>query len=143
MNAAVRYQSRGGNTRAVAKIIAEVLGVEAHSISEQLDGKIDLLVLGGGVYAWNADKELLEYLKHIDKTGIMKIAPFSTTGAMAVAIKRIQEGAAKAEIPITEQSLCLKIRLQGHAALGREGGHLTLEQIGTVREFAESLKEIS
>ena len=139
MKTAVRFQSRGGNTRAVAEIIAETLGVKALPISEPLKEQVDLLVLGGGVYAWNADSELLEYLEHLDKAMIKKIAPFSTTGAMTVAIKRIKEGAANADISVTEQSLCLKVMLQGHSALVREGGHLKQDQIKTVQEFAKTL----
>lgn len=134
-----RYQSRGGNTRAVAEIIADTVGVKAYPIGEPLEGTVDLLVLGGGVYAWNADAELLEYLKHLDKTKIKKIAPFSTTGAMTVAVKRIKEGAVNAGIPVTEQSLCLKVMLQGHSVLGREGGHLKQMQVEAVRKFARSL----
>lgn len=141
MNAAVRYQSRGGNTRAVAEIIADELGIKAYPIDTPLTEPVDMLFLGGGVYAWNADEHLLAYMEKLDKRMIGKIAPFSTTGAMTVAIKRIKEGAAKAGIPVTDESLCLKIMLQGHSALGREGGHLTPEQIQKVRKFAQEISK--
>lgn len=141
MNIAVRYQSRGGNTSAVADIIAYEFGIKAFSIDTPLTEPVDLLFLGGGVYAWNADDNLLSYLNGLDKTLIGRIAPFSTTGAMTVTIKKIKEGAAKAGIPVTEQSLCLKVMLQGHSALGREGGHLTKEQIQKVRKFALEVKQ--
>lgn len=139
MNVAVRYQSRGGNTRAAAEVIASELGVRADPIDIAFTEPVDLLFLGGGVYAWNADESLLTYLEQLDKTQIGKIAPFSTTGAMTVTIKRIKEGAKKAGIPVTEESLCLKVMLQGHSALGREGGHLTPEQIQRVRKFAQNV----
>lgn len=141
MNVAVRYQSRGGNTRAVADVIADEFGVQAYPIDIPLKKSVDLLFLGGGVYAWNADEKLLSYLEKMDKRLIGKIAPFSTTGAMTVTIKRIKEGAAKAGIPATDESLCLRVMLQGHSALGREGGHLTPEQIQRVRRFAQEIKQ--
>lgn len=139
MNAAVRYQSRGGNTRAAAEVIARELGVTAYPLDTALTEPVDLLFLGGGVYAWNADESLLMYLKNLDKTQIGKIVPFSTTGAMTVTIKRIREGAEKAGIPVSDHSLCLKVMLQGHSALGREGGHLTPEQIQKIQTFAQDV----
>ncbi|MBD5135182.1 MAG: flavodoxin family protein [Lachnospiraceae bacterium] len=36
MNIAVRYQSRGGNTKAVAEILAEALGTEALAINSPI-----------------------------------------------------------------------------------------------------------
>lgn len=138
MNIAVRYQSRGGNTRAAAQVIADELGIRAYPIDTVFTEPVDLLFLGGGVYAWNADEKLLAYLEQLNKTQIGKIAPFSTTGAMTVTIKRIKEAAEKTGIPVTEEALCLKVMLQGHAALGREGGHLTPEQIQKVRKFAQN-----
>ena len=65
MNIAVRYQSRGGNTRAVAEVIAEVIGVKAETIDKPLDEKVDILFLGGGAYMWDADIKLKEYLDTI------------------------------------------------------------------------------
>ena len=136
MNIAVRYQSRGGNTRAVAEVIAETVGVKAEPIDMPLDGQIDLLFLGGGVYKWDADEKLLDYLNTLNASNIAKIAPFSTTGAMTVTIKRIREYAQKAGISVSDKDLCLKVMLQGHSALGRTGGNLKEEQREKVKQFA-------
>jgi len=141
MKIAVRYQSRGGNTRAVAEVIAESLGLEAKPINVPLDESVDLLFLGGGVYKWDADPELINYLKELDSNKINQIAAFSTTGGMKKAITRITEYAQKAGININENSLCLKVMLQGHSALGREGGHLTETQITKVQQFANKFSE--
>lgn len=136
MNIAVRYQSRGGNTRAVAEVIAKAAGVKAEPIDIPLDEQVDLLFLGGGVYKWDADKKLLDYLNTLDGSKIAKIVPFSTTGAMTVTIKRIREYAQKAGIGVSDEDLCLKVMLQGHSALGRTGGNLKEEQRERVRQFA-------
>lgn len=138
MRIAVRYQSRGGNTRAVAELIAETLGVEAAPIDVPLEGKVDLLFVGGGVYGWEADPGLKLYLQTLDASQIGHLAAFSTTGGMTVAIKRISQAAKEKGIPVCEHTLCMKLLLQGHAALGREGGHLTQEQEAQAREFARA-----
>ena len=136
MKIAVRYQSRGGNTHAVAEVIAKTLGVEAAPIDTPLTEKVDLLFLGGGVYKWDADPELRSYLQTLDAGQIGKIAAFSTTGAMTAAIKRISEAANAKGIPLCEHTLCMKLMLQGHSSLGREGGHLTEKQKEEARTFA-------
>ena len=136
MKIAVRYQSRGGNTRAAAEVIAKTLGVEAAPLSTPLPPKVDLLFLGGGVYKWDADLELKTYLQTLNAKQIGKIAAFSTTGGMTAAIKRISEAAKAKGIPLCGHSLCLKLLLQGHAGIGREGGHLTEKQKAEAREFA-------
>ena len=136
MNIAVRYQSRGGNTRAVAEVIARTLGVEAAPISTPLPEKTDLLFIGGGVYKWDADPGLKTYLQALNAKQVGKIAAFSTTGGMTVAIKRISAAAKANGIPLCEHTLCLKLLLQGHAGLGREGGHLTAAQQAEAQEFA-------
>ena len=139
MKIAVRYQSRGGNTRAVAEVIAECLGLKAEPIEIQLAEKVDLLFLGGGVYKWDADPQLIKYLQGIDTTKIDQIVAFSTTGGMKKAIMRITEYSQKAGISVNKNQLCLKVMLQGHSALGREGGHLTDSQITIIKQFVSEV----
>ena len=138
---AVRYQSRGGNTRAVAQVIGEQLGVEALPVDTPLDERVDLLFLGGGVYKWDADKSLIGFLKNLDPQKVDQIAAFSTTGGMKKAISRIIELSDKSGIKVNAQSLCLKLMAQGHTGLGRSGGHLTDKQIEQVKTFAAMVVE--
>lgn len=135
MKIAVRYQSRGGNTRAMAEVIAKILETKAEPIDSPLDETVDLLFLGGGVYGWDADPQLKEYLEKLDSEKIGEIVAFSTTGAMKKAISRIIEYADKAGIKVNDKHLCLKLGMQGHGTFGREGGHLTDDQIEKIKEF--------
>lgn len=50
MKIAVRYQSRGGNTKAVAEVIANSLGVKAEAVDNAITQWVDVLFVGGGVY---------------------------------------------------------------------------------------------
>lgn len=88
MKVAVRYQSRGGNTRAAAEVMAEILGVTAKSIDKSIDEKVDILFLGGGVYMWDMDKSLKHYIENLEPEQVGQIAGFSTTGTMEVTLKR-------------------------------------------------------
>jgi len=81
---------------------------------------------------------LQEFLKTLDKRQIGQIVPFSTTGLMPFAIWKIKAAAKKADIPVSRQSLCLKIMMQGHAMLGRKGGHFSENQAQKIKQFASS-----
>lgn len=139
MKIAVRYQSRGGNTRAVAEVIAKVSGTKSEPIDSPLDEKVDLLFLGGGVYGWDADPQLKEYLEKLDSKKIGQIVAFSTAGAMKKAISRIIEYANKSGIKVNDKQLLLKMVMQGHGTFGREGGHLTDNQIEKIKEFTSDV----
>ena len=140
MKIAIRYQSRGGNTRAVADVIAKQLGLKAESIDTPLDEKVDVLFLGGGVYKWNVDPKLKEYLQKLDSKQIGEIIAFTTTGFMKTALKKITEYATKAGIRVNEKQLLLRMKMQGHSMIGREGGHLTDVQIEKIKKFTSEIK---
>jgi flavodoxin len=141
MKIEVQYQSRGGNTRAVAEIIAARLGIEAKSIDKPLDNYVDILFLGGGVYKWDADTQLKEYLERLDSNKIGQIVAFSTTGTMKTTINRITEYANKAGIRVNKKYLCLRMMLQGHTMLGRKGGNLNDRQVEKIKMFTSKVLE--
>jgi hypothetical protein len=58
---------------------------------------------------------------------------------MKKAISRITEYADKSGIKVNDKQLCLKMVMQGHATFGREGGHLTDEQIEKIKEFTSDV----
>ncbi|MDR0397240.1 MAG: flavodoxin family protein [Oscillospiraceae bacterium] len=136
MKAAVRYQSRGGNTRAVAEAIASALGIQAESIGAPITEKVDVLFVGGGVYAWDADKRLTAWLKDIDRDNVGEIAAFGTAGGMSSVITRVQRIAAEIGIPVNAHTLMLKMLHRGYALLGMHGGNLTDAQKEKSAHFA-------
>ena len=55
MKVAVRYFSRGGNTKKLANAIAEAVGAEALTTEVPLSEDVDILFLGSSVYAYGVD----------------------------------------------------------------------------------------
>lgn len=136
MTIEVRYQSRGGNTKAVAEIVAETAKTKAKSISEPLPEYTDILFVGGGVYSMRADKELLSFLSQLTSQRVGMIVAFSTTGIVDVTTSRIKEIARKSNIKVCEKSFCLKLLMQGYSIGTMKGGHLSVQQKDKVRKFA-------
>lgn len=97
--------------------------------------------MGGAVYAWKIDSKLQEFLNQLDNQKIGSIVAFSTTGLMPFAIWKIRRYAKGAGIKVCRQSLCLKIMMQGHAMLGREGGHFKDTQIKKIEKFTAKVIE--
>jgi len=136
MKFSVKYQSRGGNTRAVAEVIANTLGVKAESVDTPLTENVDILFLGGALYAWRIDKKLKKYIDNIESGKIGRIAVFGTSGGQESVIKKITEYAAKKGLKADERSLYLPMGLQGNTLFGRKGGNLNNDQINKIKEFA-------
>ncbi len=78
MKTAVRYQSKSGNTEKVARVIAKELGVEASNVGVPLPESVDVLFLGGAIYAGSINKDLKKFLKEFRPGQAKTIALFST-----------------------------------------------------------------
>ncbi len=79
MRIAVRYHSKGGNTRKVAEAIAQRAGVAAQPLdaAEKLEG-VDLLFIGGGIYAGSPLKALKKALAALTAEQVRSVAFFYT-----------------------------------------------------------------
>lgn len=141
MRIEVRYQSRGGNTKAVAERIANEFNIKAHSIEIPITKYTDILFLGGGVYEWRIDKTLREFMNRLDSQKIGQIICFSTTGYMNSAIEQMKHIAKEKGIAVNHNELLIKMLLKGHSWLGLEGGHLSDKQIKIIINFTDIIKE--
>ena len=120
MKVAVRYQSRGGNTKEVAEAIAKAAGVKAESIEVSLDESVDILFVGGGVYAHTIDPSLKDYLETLSQDIVKSIAAF-TTGAGMSATDKIQDIASEKGIKTCAKSLSIKKGLKNYRVFGGKG----------------------
>lgn len=141
MNIGVRYQSRGGNTKDVAEMIAKEFDVPALSIEHPVEEYTDILFLGGGVYGWKMDDSLCEFIKQLPKEKVGQIIAFSTTGFMESTLKQIRQEAEQKGIKVNENELLVKMMLRGHSMLGLEGGNLKKEQQEKVQEFVKVIQK--
>ena len=111
MNIAVRYYSKSGNTRAVAEAVAEAVGVKAVSVdTAEADIKepVDLLFIGGALYAYGLDKHLKEYLETLKKENVKKAVVFSTSWLSKHSVDLIKNGLKEAGIPVEEEFFYVK-----------------------------------
>lgn len=111
MSVAVRYYSRSGNTKAVADAIAKAAGVDAVSVDAggaKLNEPVDILFIGGALYAYGLDNNLKGYLKTLKKDDAKKAVVFSTSWLSKHSIDLIKKGLEEAGIPVESDYLYLK-----------------------------------
>jgi len=111
MSTAVRYYSRSGNTRAVAEAIAAKAGLQAVSVDSPeagLSDGVDVLFIGGALYAYGIDKHLKKYLKTLGSGDAKKAVVFSTARFSKHALDVIKKELAGAGIPVEEETFFSK-----------------------------------
>lgn len=108
---AVRYYSRGGNTKLVADAIAEGAGVKAVSVDQpgaQITEDVDTLFVGGALYAYGIDKHLKEYLDSLDASHVKKAYVFSTSWLSKHALDLIKKALEAKGITVGSETFYVK-----------------------------------
>jgi len=111
MKIAVRYYSRSGNTKALALAIAEAAGVQAVSVDSPQAGitdPVDVLFIGGALYAYGLDEHLKAYLGTLKKENVGKAVIFSSTWISRHSIQLIRKALEAAGIEVASD--CLYVR---------------------------------
>lgn len=140
MKYAIRYQSRGGNTKAVAEILAKAFDAEALTVIHPIQKYTDILFLGGGVYGGKMDSSLRQFIMQLSPNKVGKIVAFSTTGSMDSTLRQIRKEAKLKEISVSRQELLIRMFLRGHSALGLKGGKLSQKQQQKVYDFINTIR---
>lgn len=113
MKIAVRYYSKTGNTKAVAEAIARAVNVEAVSVEKseaQITEPVDVLFIGGALYAYGLDKRLKDYLKTLKKDSVKKAVVFSTSWISKHSVELIKKGLSDNGIPVETEYFYVKNR---------------------------------
>ncbi|MCH5258343.1 MAG: flavodoxin [Lachnospiraceae bacterium] len=107
MRVAIRYYTRGGNTKKLADAIAEAIGVEAKTTAEPLTEDVDILFLGSSVYAYGVDDEVKKFIKGID-VRVGKVVNFSTAAIIKSTYKQVAKLLAEKNIPFAKEEFACR-----------------------------------
>ena len=102
MKIAVRYYSRGGNTKKVAEAIAKAVGVEAKTVFEPLSEDVDILFLGCSPYAFDVDDEVKKFIGGIGAK-VEKAAVFGTSAGVKSTRKYVEKLFEEKNIPLLKE----------------------------------------
>ncbi|MBE5890898.1 MAG: flavodoxin [Lachnospiraceae bacterium] len=111
MSTAIRYYSRSGNTKSVAEAIGEAVGVEAVSIDTAnaiINEPVDVLYLGGALYAYGLDQNLETYISAIAPEKVKKVILFSTSWLSKHALDLMRKALVARGFQVEEDTLYFK-----------------------------------
>ena len=106
MNIAVRYYSRSGNTKLLADAIAKSLDVSAISVdaeNSEIKEEVDVLFIGGALYAYGLDKHLNKFLAELDGSKVKRAVVFSTSWLSKHSVDLIKKALSKRDIKVEEE----------------------------------------
>ncbi len=107
MNVAVRYYSRGGNTKKLAEAISSAIGVPAKTTSEPLEEDVDILFLGSSVYAYGVDDSVKKFIKGIN-VNVGKVVNFSTAAVVKSTYNQVKKLLDEKDIPMAKEEFYCK-----------------------------------
>ena len=113
MKIAVRYYTKGGNTKRLAEAVANAVGVEALPISTPVTEPVDVLFLGNSNYAFTIDPEVRALIKGLDKNKVGKIVNFGSAAMLNSTYKKVKAEADKVGIPMDEREFHCKGEFKG------------------------------
>ena len=102
MNIAVRYYSKGGNTKKLADAIAAALGVEAETVDRPLDEKTDAVFLGSAVYANGIDESVKRFIRK-NAENIGTLYNFRTAALAPSTYKQVKKVADENGVALSER----------------------------------------
>ena len=95
MKNAIRYftKSKKGNTYKLAKVVSEVAGLDALTVENDLEEKVEQLFLVNAMYAATIDKEVKRFLeRNKDKIGLIINVNSAASGASTLkAVKKVAD----------------------------------------------------
>lgn len=91
MKTAVRYYSRGGNTKKIADAAAEALGVKAETTDVPVNEDTDILFLCSSVYATQPDAHVKAFVDSLDPAKVKEIVNLSTAALLPSTYSQIEK----------------------------------------------------
>ncbi len=108
MKVAIRYQSRGGNVKAMAEALARGCGAEAIPINSpkaKIKEPVDLLFIGGALYNFQLDPAFKAYLQDLPEDLISEAVCFGSSMLTRRPILLIQDVLKQKGIKINKQAV--------------------------------------
>ncbi len=78
-NIEIRYYSQSGNTQKLAGAIGQVLNIPAYTIDRSINSDVDILFLGGALYAYGISNEMKSFIQSLDPDKIGKVVLFTNS----------------------------------------------------------------
>lgn len=138
MNTTLIYSSLTGNTRKVAKVMAQEVGIEMKRPGELTDLEgVELLFLGSGVYANRPARSLRRFLRNLSSLAGIKVALFGTYGFRPNQLDWLAKCVGKKGGEVLGRFSCKGRSWDTLGLVGR--GHPSVPELETAAAFARQI----
>ena len=129
----VLYCSRSGNTEKLAQAIANGISNKAEKIESgtKID-KVDILFIGGALYAGNLDQTLRDFLTSLEKTQVKEVVLFGTSAGKKTIMPQVCAFLEPKQIKVHENEFHCK-----GAFLFVHKGHPGADDLEKAEQFAK------
>jgi flavodoxin len=124
LKTAVRYYSRSGNTKIVAEAMADALGINAVSVDQPeapITEPVDVLFIGGALYAYGIDRHLKEYIRSLNPANVKNAVVFSTSWISRHSLDLITDALKARGITVRDETFYVKNRASDKQLRQAEG----------------------
>ena len=134
MSVAIRYFSKFGHSKLMAEAVSQVAGVPALDVNEPLDGEVEILFLGAGLFLGKVDGSVGAFIKTLSPEKVGKVVCFGSC-----VIK-------KSPVPELKKLLeaqGLNVAVESFSCKGAMGpiykGHPDSKDLALLQEFARGI----
>jgi len=139
MNTGLIYSSLTGNTRKVAKVMAQELGIEMKRPGELTDlNGIELLFLGSGVYANRPGRSLRRFLAKLPSLAGIKVVLFGTYAFRPSQLDWLAKSVEKKDGEVLGRFSCKGRSWDTLGLIGR--GHPSVSELQTAAAFTRQIR---
>lgn len=78
MSIAIRYFSKFGHSAKMADAVTQIVGVQAHDVTEPITEPVDTLYLGSGVMLGKISKEMASFIKTLSPDRVGRVVCFGS-----------------------------------------------------------------
>lgn len=135
MKYAIRYFSKFGNSKLMAKEVGKVLGVEPASVDSPLNEEVDILFIGAGLFLARVNGRVKEFARTLDPKKIKKVVCFGSCALSDSPVPQIRKIFEELGFKVAEESFTCR------GAMGPwHSGHPDDNDLADLRAFVEKIK---
>lgn len=138
MKTAIRYYSRFGHSKKMAEVIADIAGAKPETVAVPLDGEVDILFLGAGVFLGKVDKSVSSFIDNLDPARVRCVVLFGSSAIVDSPVPQMRKRLEEKGIIVFHQSFSCK------GSMGPvHAGHPDAKDFENLKSFAKSVLEQS
>ena len=104
----IRYYSKFGHSERMAKVVGEVTGATPQLVSVPLQGVVDTLYLGTGVFLGKIHAEVVDFIKTLTPDKVKRVVCFGSCAIIKSPVPQMRKMLQEKGITVSEKEFTCK-----------------------------------